>query len=223
MKKETRIVLIGIAAVIILIGIILTFTIGFRVGLIYSKNKQMFISIGKQFEVNDIKQIVKEVTNTDDIIVEKVDLYKDIVAIRLADFTDEQKEQINTKINEKYEIENTVDNITVSENANVKVRDIIKPYIIPAICSVILSAIYVLGYLIYLSKSNKEVKVIKSLLGFVLSVVLLEGVLFSMIVICRIPLNRVTVPLAISTYVVASIIYTLKLVNKYTIVKKEEK
>lgn len=221
MKKETKIVLLGIIAVIILIGIILTFTIGFRKDLVYSKNKQLFISITKDFETNDIKQIVKEVTNSNDVIVEKANEYRDFVSIKLNDITDEQKEQLNTKINEKYELENDIDSVAVVENADVRISDLIKPYILPCIVSFVLVIIYVLCYLVYKSKSNTNVKTIWDLVGLVLTIILTQGIYFSLIVICRIPFNLVIIPLAFVLYVISTIVYMLKLESKYKVEKEK--
>ena len=220
MKKQTKIVLLGIIAVIILIGIILTFTIGFRFDLNYSKNKQVFIPITKDFETSDIKQIVKEVINSNDVIVEKVNEYKDYISIKLNDITDEQKEQINTKINEKYGLENTIDVVTIMENANVKLSDLIKPYISPCIVSFILIIIYVLCYLVYKSKSNSKVNIMTDIVELVLTIILTQGVFFSLIVICRIPFNRVIIPISLVLYVVSTVFYMLRLESKYKLESK---
>ena len=68
---------------------------GLNVGLTYAQSKQVDIYIGKEFENNDIAQIVKEVTGESFVGIQKVELYEDMVSITTKELSQEQLEQIN--------------------------------------------------------------------------------------------------------------------------------
>lgn len=140
--EKKRIAYIVLACIII-IGIIVIAFAGFNVSLKYSPNKQVSVYIGKEFETNEIKSIVKEIIGNKKVIVQKVELYEEIASITVKDITDEQIEQLNTKINEKYGLENTVkDDIKVTQSSNLRIRDMVKPLIMPVALSLVIILIY---------------------------------------------------------------------------------
>ena len=125
----------AIAIAIIVIGIIVTAILDINSDLIYRKHQEIDIKIGKEFEDKDIEAIVNEVVENEKVSVSKVELFKDMATIRIENITDEQLSQINTKINEKYEIDNKVEDITKIEVPRAFGLDLIKPYIFPVIIS----------------------------------------------------------------------------------------
>ncbi len=194
-KKIAYIVL----ACIIIIGIIVIAFAGFNVSLKYSPNKQVSVYIGKEFESSDIKNIVKEVIGNNKVIVQKVELYEEIVAITVKDITDEQIEQLNVKINEKYGLENTVkEDIKVTQNSNLRIRDIAKPFIIPVAISLAI-------ILIYAGIRFRKINILE-VLGKIIGMNVLGVALFvSIIAIVRIPVNALTIPMCFAIYVVVSL------------------
>ena len=86
---------------------------GFSVDTMYTDNIRLYVYIQKEFENNDVKQIAKEVFGTDEIVVQKVEVYKDmaVITIKQKDVNNinaelkDLVEQLNTKINEKYGID----------------------------------------------------------------------------------------------------------------------
>ncbi len=194
-KKIAYIVL----ACIIIIGIIVIAFAGFNVSLKYSPNKQVSVYIGKEFESSDIKNIVKEVIGNSKVIVQKVELYEEIVAITVKDITDEQIEQLNVKINEKYGLENTVkEDIKVTQNSNLRIRDIAKPFIIPVAISLAI-------ILIYAGIRFRKINILE-VLGKIIGMNVLGVALFvSIIAIVRIPVNALTIPMCLAIYVVVSL------------------
>ena len=194
-KKIAYIVL----ACIIIIGIIVIAFAGFNVSLKYSPNKQVSVYIGKEFESSDIKNIVKEVIGNNKVIVQKVELYEEIVAITVKDITDEQIEQLNVKINEKYGLENTVkEDIKVTQNSNLRIRDIAKPFIIPVAISLAI-------ILIYAGIRFRKINILE-VLGKIIGMNVLGVALFvSIIAIVRIPVNALTIPMCLAIYVVVSL------------------
>ena len=123
---------------------------GFNVDTMYTDNVRLYVYIQKEFENNDIKQIAKEVFGTDEIVVQKVEVYKDmaVITIKQKDVNNinaELKnlvEQLNTKINEKYEIKNTTDDIIIKYEPKLKLTSILKPYIMPVAITTIIILIY---------------------------------------------------------------------------------
>lgn len=127
MKKIVQVLLICL----IIAGIIVISTAGFNVGLKYSEHTEISINIGSQFNVADIEAITKEVFGNTNVLVQQVELYKDMVQITVKEATEEQISSLNDKINEKYEIENQLTDIKIVHISNVRLRSIIKPYILP--------------------------------------------------------------------------------------------
>ena len=202
MKKIVQILLICL----MIVGIIMIATLGFKVGLKYSENTQINIAIEKDYNVKDIQKIADEVFGKNKTIVQVVELYKDMIQITVKEASQEQIEELNTKIKEKYEIENTMDDIIVSYNANTKLRDLAKPYIAP----IAISAVLVIAYeMIRFYKLG----VCKILYKLAMSIIAPQAVLFAVYAIARLPINRLTSIISLGVYI-ASIFYgTTKLLN----------
>lgn len=189
---------------LILAGTIIVITLGFNVGLKYSENTQMDINIGKEFAIKDIKAITNDVFKNKKVIIQQVELYKDMVQITVKDATDEQISQLTTKINEKYGTDIKVENISVTKNANTKLRTLIKPYIIPILISMIIILAYCL--IIY-----RKVGILKTLCYFLAGIVLPQVVLFSLYAITRLPINQITSVISIFLYIATILLITDKL------------
>ena len=157
MKKK---IIISLALVaIIILGIIFTTIIMLNSNLLYKEHKQIDISLGKEFEKSDIEGIVKEVTGSNEVVIQKLEVYEDMVSISVKEISDEQLENLNTKINEKYEIENAKEDLKVIDIPKVTFGDYIKPYIKPLLISLLIIAIYVVGYILIdrrIKNSNKK-------------------------------------------------------------------
>ena len=213
MKKITYIILMCI----IVIGIIFTAVKGLNMGLKYSNNKQIQIYLGQKFDNNDIKQIVKDIVGNKQVIVQKVEEYEEIVSITVKEITDEQIEKLNSKINEKYGIENTVaDDLKIIENAKLDVQDLIKPYIFPVAFSLVIIIIYV-------GIRFRKLDILE-VLGKILGLnVLAQLVFVSILAITRIPINIITLPTSIAIYIIITLIIFNNLETKQKEMIQEEK
>ncbi len=179
--------------VIILIGIIITAVLGLNVDYSYKNHTLIDVKIGKDFQISDIKAITNEVFQKKKVEIQVAGDYNDSVVIRVDEVTDEQKATLNTKINEKYGINNTVDDIKINKIPSYRLRDIIKAYLIPLALTTVL-------ILIYMSVRYRKIglsKVIGQTLLFVVMGELLYGAL---IAITRFPVDRLTLPAAIVIY-----------------------
>ncbi len=197
MKKVVSILLICL----LIAGIIVIAVKGFNVGLKYSENTQIAINIGKTFEINDIKQITSEVFKGQRVIIQKVELYEDMVQITVKEASEEQINELNTKINEKYELENSIDDVEVVQNANVRLRTLIKPYILPIS---ILSIVTILYAMIVYRKQG----ILYVLYTTAMAIVAPQAILSSLYAVTRIPINRLTSIIAVVVYI-ASITITM--------------
>ena len=195
MKKIAQIILICL----VLAGIIVIATLGFNVGIRYGENTQININIGKEFDSKDIKNIAKEVFGNQSVIVEYVEIYKDVVQITVKDATDEQIAELNNKINEKYELSNDLsnaDDVLVARNANTRLRDLVMPYILPISISAAIIVIYeVIRF--------RKLGVWKVLYEAILAIIAPQAVLFSIYAIARIPVNRLTAAISIALYMLS--------------------
>ena len=194
MKKIAQIILICL----VLAGIIVIATLGFNVGVRYGENTQININIGKEFDSKDIKNIAKEVFGNQSVIVEYVEIYKDVVQITVKDATDEQIAELNNKINEKYELSNDLSNadVLVARNANTRLRDLVMPYILPISISAAIIVIYeVIRF--------RKLGVWKVLYEAILAIIAPQAVLFSIYAIARIPVNRLTAAISIALYMLS--------------------
>lgn len=195
MKKIAQIILICL----VLAGIIVIATLGFNVGIRYGENTQININIGKEFDSKDIKNIAKEVFGNQSVIVEYVEIYKDVVQITVKDATDEQIAELNNKINEKYELSNDLsnaDDVLVARNANTRLRDLVMPYTLPISISAAIIVIYeVIRF--------RKLGVWKVLYEAILAIIAPQAVLFSIYAIARIPVNRLTAAISIALYMLS--------------------
>lgn len=202
MKNIIKILIICL----IIAGTIVTATVGLNVGVKYSANTQISIHIGKEFEIKDIENITNEVFKNKRVLIQKVELYEDMVQITVKEASEEQISELNTKINEKYEIENELSDLEIINNPNIRLKSVIKPYILPiAIVSIIVILISMLVC--------RKLGIWKVLYTTVMNIVVPQAILFSIYAVTRLPINRLTPIIGIIVYV-ASITLNMVYINK---------
>lgn len=195
MKKVIQIILICL----MLAGIIVIATLGFNVGIKYGENTQISIYIGKEYNIEDIKSIAKEVFGNQTMLVQEIEIYKDIVQITVKEASNEQIEQLNNKVNEKYGLENDISNeedIMVVRKSNTKLRHLVKPYIMPiAISFAIILAYEVIRF--------RKLGIWKILYEAAITIIAPQAILFSIYAVARIPVNRLTAVISITLYIIS--------------------
>ena len=201
-QKSTKILVILIAAILI-VGSVMLFTKGLAFELKYQDNQKIEMSLGKEFDEKDIREITSEVLGNQPVIIQPIELYKDAVSITTTQITDEQKNDIVTKVNEKYEANISVDNVKIEEISHVRGRDIIKPYIVPF---AIVTAI-ILAYLVIRYNKLNSLEVLTQSIGII---VLAQLVLLGIIAITRMPIGKFTIPTVLLVYMLSTYICTTK-------------
>lgn len=213
-------IIYGILILIILAGTIIISTIGLNVGVNYSKNAKIYIYLGKSFESKDIKQISKEVFETNNIMVQKVELYEDMVVITVKQNNvgniDEKLEILNNKINEKYELKNKVEDIEVNYEPKTRLSSIVKPYVLPISISICIILIYALI-------RYKKIKIFEVLVSYIFAILVPEAVFLSTLAITRIPVNSFIPPIGVLIYIISLTIVTILKEKKLEKQKNEEK
>ena len=215
-SKQLKIVLI---VLIIIAGIAMIAVKGFNFDLKYQDTQRVELYLETEFNIADIKQITNEVFGNQKVMIQKVEVFEDSVSITTTSISDEQKNNLITKINEKYGTELKAEDIQTEDIAHTRGRDIIKPYIIPFAIAVIATLVYI-GIRYY--KLNTAKVILKSIGILLLSQVLL----FSVIAITRIPIGRLTIPMVLLVYLVTLFVITNRfeknLKNKEIEEKKEK-
>ena len=211
-SKQLKIVLI---VLIIIAGIAMIAVKGFNFDLKYQDTQRVELYLETEFNISDIKQITNEVFGNQKVMIQKVEVFEDSVSITTTSISDEQKNNLITKVNEKYGTELKAEDIQIEDIAHTRGRDIIKPYIIPFAIAVIATLVYI-GIRYY--KLNTVKVVLKSIGILLLSQVLL----FSIIAITRIPIGRLTIPMVILVYLLTLFGMTSRYEKNLANRKKEE-
>ena len=213
-SQKTKIVALVIA-IIVIVGLIVTLTVGFNFDLRYQEAKKIQLYLEKDFEIADIKQITNEVLPNEKFMLQKVEVFEDTVSIMAKEITDEQKTSLINKINEKYELELKADDIDITTIPHTRGRDIIKPYVVPFMIATVI-------ILVYMAVRYYKLGVLKTILQTGLTVILAQAVLISVVAITRIPIGRVTLPLVLTVYVLSLLGVTTYLEKQLSEKKKEE-
>lgn len=196
-------ILYAIICIIIIIGAIVCYAKGFKFEMQYAKRSQIILSNKTGFDISKIKEITKNELNGKEFLVSEVEIFGNAVSITTTDMTEEEKTKIIDKINQEYSLEISADNVEIKNIAHTRIRDILKPYILPGI---ITFAVVLLYFLIRYRKLGAS----KVLLNGILFPIAMELVFYSIVAIGQIPFGRVTLALSIGLYVVAITILAAK-------------
>lgn len=184
---------------IIIIGVAITAIKGLNFDVKYQNSKRIELYLDKNFEISDIKSITDEVMPNQEVVIQKVEVFGDTVLITAKDISDEQKQNIITKVNEKYGTSLNAEEIEIESVPNYRGRDIVKRYIKPLI---ITTAIII----VYMIIRFRKLGVIKTICNSVLTLAIVELMYVSILAITRIPVCDFTMPFAITLYVLTILI-----------------
>lgn len=211
MKKSVLYVVIGL---IIIIGIALGMLKGLNYSLEYQANQKIELYIGKVVDRKDIEEITNNVFGKNENKVQIVEIFNDMVAITVKDSNDEQIENFVNAINEKYGVEYTKDDVEIIKESQMSILDIIKPYIIPIIIALALVVIYI-------AIRYHKLGFWKILLSTILWIIVIEALLYSIYAIIRLPVNAITIPIALMVFVFTVLGIIMNSENKLKLIKKD--
>lgn len=201
--KKNRLVYV-IIAIIIIAGVINTYLNKFNFSLAYDSSVRIDVYIGKDYNTEEIKNIAKEVMGDEEVLIQEVETFNDMVAITVREISDEQKQSILDKINEKYETEITVDEISLTNIPHYDGKHVLNRYILPM-------AIAAVAIILYISVRYHKLGAVKMSARTILWSIIVELLYVSIISLVRIPVSFYTIPLGI----VIEIILLIILANKF--------
>jgi len=201
-----KISILGLS-LLILAGIVVVLFKGFNVNFLLEKHEVVEFTIGKDFELSDVYDICREVFGNKKVVLRKIEVFNDSVSINVNSITNEEKENLVNKLNEKYGTEKAVSDVEVKTVANVRIRDWVKPYIKP----IFVSAVIILAYIAIKFREENLFEVFVKIIGTMILTIL---TILSIFAICRVPLSPIYIMLLTAVALIELIIYIAKLDNK---------
>lgn len=202
-KKQ---IIFGIALVVIVVGIVMQLTLGFNISFDNGTYTRINVYMSQAVELDEVKGLVGETFNGK-YKVEYTDEFSDTISIKATGMSDEQIQEIQNKLKEKYEFEEGANHIVIMTIPTMRVYDLIRDYIMPIVLSFVI-------VIVYFAIAFRKLGIYKSLIEPVISVILIGGVYVSILVICRIPINEYVIPLGIFIYIVSLLGFAMCLNNK---------
>lgn len=186
-------------------GIVMLAVKGFNKGIVYQKATKIECNIAKGYNKNDIEEVAKEVFSDKNIVVQEVEKLNQVFSVKIKNYTEEELENFETKVAEKYGIDK--ENLTTHkiEIPATRIKDLVLPYVFPVSLVTILAVIYV-GI-----RNVKNKDMIKKVAKLLTSLIVVAGLYFSIIVLARIQVNEYMMPIALALYVATLLITVMKL------------
>lgn len=217
--KDPKKLVFGILTTIIIIaGIVMIAVKGFNVELKYTANKKVKIAINQEIDIDKIQEKADDVFGTGKSIVESTGRYKDGIQVISKEISEEQKNSLVEKINDLYPQESTNEGeepkklldsskITIESEENARIRDFLRPYVIPM-------AITTLVVLVYYAIRYNKLGIFRVVLKSGLTIGILQVVLLSFVALVRLPIGSLTVPLMLIVYIASLIVTNSQLIKK---------
>ena len=193
MKKQYLYIII---AIVVIIGAVICGVKGFNIELQYSNRQEMILSSSTELDISKIEEISKSILENKEVKVQKVERFGNAVEIVSNEISNEEKENIIKKINEECNADISNDDIKIVDIPNTRIRDILKPYILPGI--VTFAAV-----LLYFIIRYHKIGLNKVLLKGILLPIIVEMLYYSIIAITRVPFGRIVNSIAIGLYIIS--------------------
>ena len=204
-------ILIYSLIVFILAGMTVILLKGFKVDLMIREHDSIEYTVGTDFNIKEIEDIAKEQLNGKAVKLRIIEVFNDAVSINSLEITDEEKNNIVNKLNDKYTNQIDINEVNIISNPGLRLREIAKPYILPTIISIIL--IYISYCIRFYKYSTFNLKII---LESIITITFIDLLLLSLIAILRIPVTTITIPVIIFITMFSIIVYFSKEKNSIT-------
>ena len=184
----------------------------------YNIVQKIYISIGDDYSVDDIKTIANEVFSTfvfskEDTNVEKSKDNEKYVSIEANLITEQDLESLNNKINEKYNLTNKTSSISASnvikskEMPRVRLTDMAKQYLFYTIIATII-------VLVYFAIRFRKLGIAKVMLESISTIVFSELLYMAIIAITRASINKIIIIAAFAIYICVLTYLNKKYIDK---------
>ena len=200
--KNTKSIICIVIAIIIIAGVIIGALKGFNIELFYQSKESVVISNNTGLDVSKIEEISKSVLGDKRVVVQEVERFGNSVQITSTSISDEEKQNIITKINEEYSLDISADEVTKTEVPATRIRDILNPYILPGSISIIVILLYFI--IVY-----HKIGIYKVVFKTILIPVITEVTYYSIIAITRLPFGRIVNAIALGLYIVSISMLTI--------------
>ena len=197
LKNKKVISLLAIILIILVAGIVMFFVKGMNYDLLYGDNTTVELYLQTDFNFSDIQNIITETFGSNTKIRTVNNLDYDIL-ITTKSVQDDQLNNLVTKINEKYNLELTTDDLIIINNAKIELIDLINPYILPVCIATVLSLVY---FLI----RYKKLGIVKIILFTLVPIIAVQLLYLSIYAIVRLPVNQYTMPISMLIYLITII------------------
>lgn len=198
MKDKTKMkkILLAMVAIILVVGIVMGFTVGFNKSLVYKKGTKIESKINQGYQREEIETIAKESFPNRNIEVQDLDKLNQVFAVKLENYTKEELDNFKGKLAEKYDVKKDKLQIEEVKVPATRISTLVKPYIFPVALVSVLSAVYVAA------RGIKNKQAGKNVLQLIGGLAIALGIYFSCMMITRIPFGPETMPLALTVYVI---------------------
>lgn len=179
----------------------------------YNIVQKIYISIGDDYSVDDIKTIANEVFSKEDTNVEKSKDNEKYVSIEANLITEQDLEILNNKINEKYNLTNKTSSISASnvikskEMPRVRLTDMAKQYLFYTIIATII-------VLVYFAIRFRKLGIAKVMLESISTIVFSELLYMAIIAITRASINKIIIIAAFAIYICVLTYLNKKYIDK---------
>lgn len=203
LSGSKKILLLGMILLIVA-GIVVVSLKGVKVSLRLQQHEVVNVYLEKKIDSKEFRKICKEVFGNKTFEVRNVEYFNNSFDINVENITDEEKVKLVEKVNEKFETEIKVEDLKNYTVSNIRVRDIVKPYVKPVVISMVL----MVAYIIIRFRKMSAWKVLGKIFGIIL---LTEALIASIVTITRWPLSATLINLMAVIAVLELILYINKL------------
>lgn len=214
MKSKNNKIIIFALTLFIIAGIIIVALKGFNVSLSLRAHDTLKFIFDQKFEQSDVDGICKEVFGDKEYNIKTVEVFTDAVYIISPTITNDEKTSLLEKLDNLYKVEEDVTDGTATEtdttedeteettliegldydfysDSKVRIRDIVKPYVVPTLISALIIIVYIA---IKYAKLNNG-KVLVTVLKTIGEMVVILLTLLSIIAMTRIPFQSSIIPI----------------------------
>lgn len=200
LKKNKKSIILVIALIIVITGTIVKLVKGMNYELNWKKSVSINLSTDNEIAKKDIEEIVKETFTGRKFKVQFLDEDEKEILITLdtAEITEEEQNAFVEKINTRYEEDLSKYDLELIDNDQIKLIDVLKPYILPIVISLIIIAVY-------FAIRYKALGLAKTIEYLIEGIVLPEWIYFSIFAIFRLPVGIYTVPVSMLVFLISII------------------
>lgn len=207
-------ILYGIIAIILIAGIATFFIHGFNIGNVYGSYTKIGLYIETGVNKEEVRQIVNESFENSEYQMQDVEYFGEMVLITLPQVSDEQIDTFLAKINEKYSLEYTKEDLDIFNMPALTFYEVAEPYIWPVTISIVLG-------IAYMAIRYYSLGVIKVIGKTILSILIIQALAVSLYLIFNLPIDLSIVPTVLFGLGIA-LLYTANKNNQLLDIKKEE-